>query len=277
MIRLLARTALASACFMAGLFATPPLTTVRDVLYKADGTRFNGTAMIAWNTFQAADLTTIPAQSITLRIVDGNVNVQLIPTTNASLGAYYTVRYTTNAGQQFLERWSVPPSTTAVKLSAVRMTGTLPPGGVINPPVVTQVQINDVSGLSWELTNRPARGTLFTASRAAIINANGGLDGAAGNPADCVKVDGSSGPCGSGGVGLAFVDGEAPAGVLNGSNAVFTLAAAPAPVASLMLFRNGILLRSGVDYALTGSTVTFQPGAIPQSGDLVQAFYRTTL
>src|SRR5262245_26122168 len=36
-----------------------------------------------------------------------------------------------------------------------------------------------------------------------------------------------------------FVDGESPAGVIDGVNSVFTLANAPNPAASLQLFRNG--------------------------------------
>ena len=36
--------------------AEPPLTTIQDVLYKADGTRFNGYVQISWNSFEAAIL-----------------------------------------------------------------------------------------------------------------------------------------------------------------------------------------------------------------------------
>src|SRR5687768_17921435 len=32
-----------------------PLTVVQDVLYKADGTRFDGIAQISWKSFQAAE------------------------------------------------------------------------------------------------------------------------------------------------------------------------------------------------------------------------------
>ena len=71
-----------------------------------------------------------------------------------------------------------------------------------------------------------------------------------------------------------FVDGETPTGTLNGTNATFALANAPSPASSLTLFRNGLLLTAGVDFNLSGSTITFLGGAIPQSGDLLEAFYR---
>lgn len=69
------------------LLAAPPLATVQDVLYKADGTRFNGVAFIEWRSFQASDLSNIATHSVTVPIVDGNLRVQLVPTTTASAGA----------------------------------------------------------------------------------------------------------------------------------------------------------------------------------------------
>ena len=71
-----------------------------------------------------------------------------------------------------------------------------------------------------------------------------------------------------------FVDAEVPGGLVNGANTTFVLSAAPNPVASLILVRNGVVLRRNIDYGLSGSTVTFLAGAIPQDGDLLQAWYR---
>lgn len=71
-----------------------------------------------------------------------------------------------------------------------------------------------------------------------------------------------------------FVDGETPAGSINGTNAAFTLAFAPNPVNSLQLFNNGILMRQGADYTLSGSVITFVSAAIPQSNDMLTASYR---
>jgi hypothetical protein len=67
---------------------------------------------------------------------------------------------------------------------------------------------------------------------------------------------------------------EIPSGLVNGVNAAFGLAATPSPAASLTLFRNGLLMRQGVDYQITGSAITFFSVSIPQTGDLLMANYR---
>jgi hypothetical protein len=71
-----------------------------------------------------------------------------------------------------------------------------------------------------------------------------------------------------------FADEETPVGATNGSNAVFSLAHTPNPAASLILIRNGLVMKQGMDYTVSGSTVTFSGAAIPQSGDTIQVFYR---
>jgi hypothetical protein len=72
----------------------------------------------------------------------------------------------------------------------------------------------------------------------------------------------------------AFVDADTPAGTVNGTNTTFSLASTPAPAASLTLFRNGLALSQGVDYTLSGSVVTFATGNVPQTGDILLAYYR---
>jgi hypothetical protein len=313
-------------------WAVPPLTVVQDVLYKADGTRFDGVAEITWKSFQAADGSQIPQNVVTVRVQNGYLRVALVPTTNALTTVCYTVRLNSSGRTQFTEQWAVPPSVAAVGLNAIR---TQPgPGAVMEPGA--SVTISDVIGLRTELDLRPPRGTGYTAGRAAVINALGGVDaaiglphdcirvdgtsgpcggeeteveigdvtglwseldkrpeagasfttgrtavidtqgrlnGATGLPADCVRVDGTSGPCGGAG-GLVFVDGEAPAGVIDGVNTAFTLSAAPTPAASLTLFRNGMLLRQGADYTVSENTVLMATGRAPAMGDRLDAWYR---
>ncbi len=72
-----------------------------------------------------------------------------------------------------------------------------------------------------------------------------------------------------------FVDNEIPFGSINGSNTVFVLSAIPSPASSLVVFRNGITLHSGLDYLLTSNILTFQSGAIPQTGDVLKLQFRT--
>lgn len=71
------------------------------------------------------------------------------------------------------------------------------------------------------------------------------------------------------------VSGESPTGAINGVNDSFTLAYAPYPVLSLQLYKNGMLQRVGSpnDYTLSSQTITFMPGNIPQSPDILLAYY----
>lgn len=256
--------------------AAPSLTTIQDILYKADGTRFNGTLSIQWTNFQAGDASIVATQSLTVQVVNGVLKIQLVPTTNASAGANYTVNYSSVGKFQFTETWAVPPSSTTLRVRDVRVSS----GTTVGTPAVSgsQVQISDVQGLSNELLARPMRGVAFAPGRAAVINSSGQLDAAQGNLSDCVHVDGSSSPCstggGSGGSTVGYVDEEIPSGLVNGANATFTTSLTAAPAASLMLYRNGLLMRQNSDYTLSGNTITFYAASVPQSGDSLLASYR---
>ena len=72
----------------------------------------------------------------------------------------------------------------------------------------------------------------------------------------------------------SFADVEVPAGTINGVNAAFTLTYAPNPAASLLLFKNGVFQTAGIDYNLSGLTITYVAGAIPVSGDAHVCSYR---
>lgn len=78
----------------------------------------------------------------------------------------------------------------------------------------------------------------------------------------------------AGGTSVAFVDGATPSGTINGTNAAFALASAPSPTGSLELYRNGVLQAAGVDFTLSGTAITFLGNSIPQTGDVLQAYYR---
>ena len=101
MRKLLSLFLLVPAASLSLLLAAPSLTTIQDILYKADGTRFNGSINIQWNNFQAADSSIVATQSITLQIVNGVLEVELVPTTNASAGANYQVVYSSAGQYQF--------------------------------------------------------------------------------------------------------------------------------------------------------------------------------
>jgi hypothetical protein len=254
--------------------AQPALTTIQDVLYRADGTRFSGTMFIQWNSFQTGDTSSIATANVTVPIVNGVLNVKLAPTTTASPGAQYNVTFSTQGGTpQFTQQWAVPPSTLPLAVRDVVVST----GAVVGPPptLSTPIQIGDVTGLTNALNVRPQEGVGFAIGRVAVINQAGQIDGAAGNSGDCVRVDGSSGACGGGG-GLVplYVDSEVPAGAVDGVNTTFTLHFAPSPVGSLDLYRNGLLMTQGTDYSITAAVIHFFLASVPQPGDVVVASYR---
>jgi hypothetical protein len=247
--------------------AAPALTLIQDTLYKADGTRFDGLVQIDWKSFQAGGGLEVPQQSVSVKVTLGQLRVSLIPTTNAPKPVTYAVKFNSDGKTQFVEYWAVPPSSAPLRLKDVR---TQPVAGAITSGSAV---ITDITGLRSELDVRPAKGSAFLTSRAAVINTSGALDAALGNPGDCVRVDGTSGPCGDAS-SLIFVDSENPSGTLDGINRVFTLSAVPASPGSLHLFRNGLLLKQGAGYTLEGSVITYNGTVPPQQDDTLQAWYR---
>lgn len=256
--------------------AGPPLTTIQDVIYKADGTRFNGVAYIEWKSFQTPNQVSIGTQNLTIAIVNGNLRVRLVPTTNSSTGGYYNVRYHSDGRIQFSEMWAVPPSSSSINLATVRAaTAQQTGGGVLAPAALS---IGEIDGLTEELAARPVRGLGYASNRAIRSGSTGALEAVTGNLTDCVRVDGTSAPCASGGgtyAGPGFVDGETPGGLVNGANTVFSLSGVPSPALSLELYRNGIYLTQGVDYSLSANSITMLSGATPATGDVLTARYRT--
>jgi hypothetical protein len=251
------------------------LTTIQDTLFDADGARFNGTLTIQWNTFDANNLGTIVQQSQTVQVVNGNLLVQLAANNTATPPAnLYTVLYQSNGDQQYTETWTVPVSATPLKVSQVRI-GTVTAGTASglsgNSGPITEA---GVTNLVTDLNARPLKGPGYGTNAVAVVDQNGMLETAVGNLGDCVFVDGTTGPCGTGGgTAPTFVDAETPGGTINGVNATFTLANSPSG-SSLLLFENGLLLEAGVDYTLSGSTIQFAAGAIPQTADTLLASYR---
>jgi hypothetical protein len=252
----------------AAAWAAPALTTIQDVLYKADGTLFNGLLIVEWNSFEAADGSNIAKHSVNSPIVNGVLRVELTPTSTAvTPGACYSVKYNSDGKIQFQETWAVPPGTGPLRVRDVRIA--TQQGGIIEPPGTTQISEADVAGLLDDLAVRPVKGPGYAPSRAVFANAMGALESILGGASDCVRVDGTSGPCYAN-----YVDDETPWGVIDGSNAMFTLATTPYPEESLRLYRNGLLQKAVVDYSAAGATIVFTSVSIPQTGDSLKAEYR---
>ena len=268
---MISRSIFSGVLAIASLCAAPqPLTTIQDTLYKADGTRFNGSLIISWTTFEAIDHSLIMQQTATVQVVDGNLHVQLVPTTTATPVALYTVVYNSDGHIQFTETWAVPSSVQPLRVRDVRIAT---PGQIGNDTVgSTPVQETDVIGLISDLGARPLKGPAYAAGRVAFVNPTGALETVTGSPSDCVRVDGTSGPCG--GALPGFTDNEAPAGLVDGANTSFVLSAVPSPAGSLVLYRNGVLQKAGLDYSLAGNIIAFVAGAAPQPGDTLLTSFR---
>jgi hypothetical protein len=281
----LARKVAILICAAGPLLAAPTLTTIQDTIYKADGTKFNGTAVISWRPFDASDNSKIGLQSLTVSIVNGNFRVQLVPNSNITPAGYYTVQYQSAGKAQFTETWSVNPSATTLRIKDVRVTtdssgsgpGIGSGGGVASPPGNSPVPESQVTGLLTDLSLRPMKGSDYGNGRAAMVDSGGALNTVDGNLTDCVRVDGTSTACFDPTVIPAYVDGETPVGVVDGNNSTFTLAATPNPTTSLRVYRNGLLLQAVTDYNIQGNgSILFVSGATPQLGDVLTASYRTS-
>jgi hypothetical protein len=250
--------------------SAPPLTTIQDQMFRADGTPVSGTLIISWKGFVASDNSNIPTNSIRVPVSGGTLRVRLTPTTTALTTASYLVQYLIDGKLNDVKVWAVPPSSTPLSVYGVTVTT---PGSGSGGTVTTQttVQMTDVVGLTDALAERPTTGAGYLVGRVLVPDINGALSGLMGTPDQCVRGDGSLGPCGG---SATFVDLELPAGTVDGTNGTFGLSYAPTPSASLLLFRNGLLQKAGLDYTLAGSTVTFLAGSVPQPGDSLQASYR---
>lgn len=269
------RIFLAATLLGSSAFAGPQLTTIQDVLYKADGTRFNGTLAISWSSFQATDLTSIAMQNLNVKVVDGNLRVQLVPTSGSTPPTVYSVTYNSDGKITFHEAWSVPVTKQVIRLRDVRVSSssTTSTGTETGSGTTSAVEESDVNGLTEDLSARPVKGSGYAPGGVAIVNLGGAIETATGVASDCIHVDGSSGPCGSG-QSASFVDADSPSGIVDGANTQFNLTYLPNPSSSLTFYRNGMLQKPGQDFTLSGQSITMLASAIPQAGDTLLAWYR---
>ena len=274
-----AKTALGRKIFLLAAFCglawsqTTGLTTIQDTLFRADGTRFNGTLTINWVTFDATNIGTIVQQSRTVQVVNGNLQIQLVPNATATPPAnLYTVNYQSSGYQQFTETWTVPVSASPLTVSVVRTGNTSSGNGTgtgTGNSNATSIPESAVIGLQADLAQRPLKGVGFGTNAVAVVDDNGNIVTAVGDPGTCVFVDGTTGPC----AGDTFADAETPAGTVDGTNNTLTLAFPPLG-SSMLLFRNGLYMTPNFDYSLSSQTITFVSGATPQAGDTLTASYR---
>jgi hypothetical protein len=201
--------------------------------------------------------------------VNGNLFTQLVPNATATPPAnIYTVNYQSSGNQQFTETWTVPVSASPLTVSVVR-TSTASSNSTASAGNASTFPESAIVGLPADLAQRPLKGVGYGTNGVAVVDDSGNLITAIGDPGTCVYVDGTTGPC----TGDTFADAETPGGTLDGVNSILTLAQLPLG-SSLMLFRNGLFQTPNFDYTLSGQTVTFTTGIVPQPGDTMTASYR---
>jgi hypothetical protein len=160
---------------------------------------------------------------------------------------------------------SIPVNTTTAQIQ-------ISLGPISNCPAINAIEITqrpqitqaDVIGLLNALSVTVTRGPSYTAGAVPYVNANGALDTVTGS--DCVRGDGSTTACAP-----SFALAEVPQSVQGFAYGSFSITHTPL-ARTLMLFRNGLIQQEGVDFVLTGGTVSFL-GEV-NSEDTLQAFYQ---
>ncbi len=286
---------LIATLFIQCALAQTNLTQIRDTIYNSNGTPFNGTIVITWNGSASTLSGTVSPLSTSARIYNGALSVLLVPTTTAGGSSYYQVVYSSSDGTtQWTETWQVPPSSNALSVSGVRTSSTAGSGGSTGSTGTTggtgtgstqyatlPIAMSQVTGLTSALSTLTTNISGVQTSVSTLNNNVSTLQSSFGSLSGTVTglqsslntltttVNGLSAN-----VSFAFVDGDIPAGTLNGSNTAFTLSQTPSPATSLALYRNGLLERPGIDFTLSGAAVTFTSVSIPKTTDTLEAFYR---
>lgn len=249
--------------------AQSTLTQVQDTVYTPNGTLFNGTVVITWLGSSSPTGTSPAPYNTSVKIYNGALSVLLVPSTTATPPADYQAVYNSSDGLvTWTETWQVPPSSTPLTLSEVRVSGSgsTSGGGTGGGNTGGTVAIAQVTGLSSFLSALNSS----VANLTAMVNA---LNTTITNMSSSIttlntEVNGLS----SGTTNAIFQDAETPGGTIDGNNTSFTLAYAPA--GGLMIFLNGLLQANGVDYTASGANITFTPASTPQPGDVLLAYYR---
>lgn len=253
---------LLSLLTMVSAFAQITLTQVADTVYTSSGAPFNGTVVITWTGTSGAG-----PSNTSVKISNGVLSVQLAPSTNITPVAYYQAVFNSSDGlTTWTETWAVPPSSTPVTLSQIIVTNTSTGGG--GGGTTGTVQISQVVGLSSDLN-------AINTSLSTFNSVTQSLNLLISNLSNTVNsLSTTVGNLAGGSTAANFVDAETPAGSINGTNLGFTLANVPSLPTDVVLYKNGVVLLYGVDYTVSGSTITFSTGEAPQTADELVAYYR---
>jgi len=288
-------------------------TTVTGTFADAAGDPLAGSCSIqAVGPFTAASGWSVIGAPTVVKFSGGALTVPLVPTDSASPSTQY-YKVTCAVPQQTVNGrlvgpyswgpryWVVPTSATSIDIGTVEMTSPpTSPAWIIQWSQLAQNgaqpgQAPVWSGTSWQpgtAIAAAAWGSILgrlpdQADLKAAITPGGDLAGAV-NAATVVGIQGNPVAPGTPADGqymrwngansrwdlVTFVDQETVAGTIDGTNTAFTLVNAPSPPAGLVLFRNGVVQKNGLDYTISGNTVTFVTAATPQPADVLLAWYR---
>jgi hypothetical protein len=121
-------------------------TNVQGIVYRADGSLAQGTMLVSWPAFTAADGSTVAAGNTSATIApDGSVSMALTPNVGANPeGTYYTVVYHMDDGTVEKEYWVVPQAATA---TISEMRARVVPAAVAQQSVSQQYVDTSISAL----------------------------------------------------------------------------------------------------------------------------------
>jgi hypothetical protein len=278
-------------------------TKITGVLPVANGgtgingsTAANGTLLIGNSTgFTLATITgtaneivvTNGAGSITIDIASTYVGQNSITTLGTiTTGTWNGTTIGAGFGGTGLSTYAVgdiifaSAATTLARLAAVATGNVLISGGITTAPSWGKVGLTThVSGIlpiangGTNTSTAPTNGQLLigNAGNYAVANLTAGTGITITNGAGTITISANA----TDSVLVAnYVVREAPTGIPNGVLTTFTLSATPI-AGKEEVYVNGILQNSGGgnDYTITGNTITFLAGAIPQTDDIIRVTY----
>jgi hypothetical protein len=202
--------------------AGAPVTTIAQTIVGPDGNPAAGQMLIRISTACRTQSAYVGRETIVVKFsaIVNNFSVKLVPNdADGCRGTNYSVARLLTGGQQESATWVVPTTSagTTVSVDSVETS--------VSQPLPSWV-------IQWQQLSQGGA----QVGETPVYN---GLSWLPGYP-----------------TGATFVDAETPGGTLDGVNATFTLAGTPNPPASLTLWRNGLTQKPGLDFSLSGSTIT---------------------
>lgn len=217
--------------FLIALSAWGQTTVTQSLTSPINGAAWTGTITISAPSMTCSGVQ-YAAATTTLTVTNGTVSVALMPNdvcqVPTGLINAYKVTYRPNLGSQYTRYWLVPTSESAVSIAAIEAGGpplaqpwTILPqsiavGGAVNgqfmgfsggrwKPVTLNSGSGDMTGPDVSVDGEAAvfdsttGKALKRATATGVAKLVAGVLGVvSGSPSDCVKVDGTSGACGSG-------------------------------------------------------------------------------